>query len=71
VPRLPGFVCTIDHLPKRCNGAPVSAYWSYWHARRHGKWTYSSLGAASYHPKAGWVEGWAFGNGKPPRMSPP
>jgi hypothetical protein len=21
--------------------------------------------------KSGWVEGWAFGNGKPPRMSPP
>jgi hypothetical protein len=71
VPRIPGFICTIDHEPKRCNGAPVSAYWSYWHAKRHGKWVYSSLGAESYHPKAGQVEGWAFGNGKPPRMSPP
>jgi hypothetical protein len=71
VPREPGFVCTIDHLPKPCNGAPATAYWSYWHARPHGKWQYSSLGAGSYHPKKGWVEGWAFGAGKPPRASAP
>ncbi len=71
VPRLPGFICTIDHRPNSCNGAPASAYWSYWHAKPHGKWTYSKVGASSYHPKAGWVEGWAFGNGKPPHISPP
>jgi hypothetical protein len=71
VPRIPGFICRIDNLPVKCNGAPVSAYWSYWHAKPHGKWLYSTLGAASYHPKSGWVEGWAFGNGKPPRISPP
>jgi hypothetical protein len=23
------------------------------------------------HPKAGQIEGWAFGNGKKPRISPP
>ena len=68
---MPGFICTIDHRPKKCNGAPVSAYWSYWHAKPHGKWSYSNLGAADYHPKPGWVEGWAFGNGKPPKISPP
>jgi len=71
VPRVPGFICTIDALPKPCNGAPVSAYWSYWHATPHGKWIYSSLGAGSYHPKAGSVQGWAFGAGKPPGISPP
>lgn len=71
VPRIPGFVCTIDKLPKHCNGAPTSAYWSYWHAKRHGTWKYSGLGAASYHPKPGQVDGWAFGAGKPPKMSPP
>jgi hypothetical protein len=71
VPGMPGFICTIDHRPKKCNGAPVSAYWSYWHAKPHGKWSYSNLGAADYHPKPGWVEGWAFGNGKPPKISPP
>jgi len=71
VPRVPGFVCRIDSEPSKCNGAPATAYWSYWHAKPHGKWIYSSLGAASYHPASGWVEGWAFGNGKPPRISPP
>lgn len=71
VPRQPGFICTIDRRPRKCNGAPATAYWSYWHARPHGKWMYSKLGAGSYHPKSGWVEGWAFGKGKPPRISPP
>ena len=28
-------------------------------------------GTASYHPKSGWVEGWAFSNGEPPGISPP
>jgi hypothetical protein len=71
VPRFPGFVCRISSEPSSCNGAPESAYWSYWHARPHGRWIYSSLGAASYHPDSGWVEGWAFGDGKPPGISPP
>jgi hypothetical protein len=71
VPRVPGFICTIDKEPRKCNGAPATAYWSYWHAKPHGKWKYSTLGAGSYHPKSGWVEGWAFGNGKPPKISPP
>ena len=71
VPRQPGFICSINKEPRKCNGAPVSAYWSYWHAKPHGKWIYGSMGAASYHPDSGWVEGWAFGNGKPPGISPP
>lgn len=71
VPRQPGFICTINHRPRKCNGAPATAYWSYWHAKPHGKWMYSKLGAGSYHPKSGWVEGWAFGKGKPPRIPPP
>ncbi|HET7014544.1 MAG TPA: hypothetical protein VFI65_11570 [Streptosporangiaceae bacterium] len=71
VPRQPGFICTIDRKPNKCNGAPTSAYWSYWHAKPHGKWMYSKLGAGSFHPKPGMVEGWAFGKGKPPKISPP
>jgi hypothetical protein len=71
VPRQPGFICTINHRPRKCNGAPSSAYWSYWHARPHGKWHYSTLGAGSYHPRRGWIEGWAFGKGKPPHIPPP
>jgi hypothetical protein len=71
VPKYPGFVCTIDKLPHPCNGAPATAYWSYWHAQPHGKWAYSNTGAGTYHPKPGSVQGWAFGAGKPPGISPP
>ena len=71
VPRFPGFVCRINALPKPCNGAPATAYWSYWHAKRGGTWVSSSIGAGSYHPAPGTVQGWAFGAGKPPRIPPP
>ena len=71
VPRQPGFVCTIDKKPNPCNGAPATAYWSYWHAKRHGKWVYSSLGAGSYKPAPGTVQGWSFGAGHAPRIPPP
>jgi len=70
VPRIPGFVCTINHRPNPCNGAPTTAYWAYWHAKNHGSWVYSKLGAGSYHPKPGQIEGWAFGKTKKPRISP-
>lgn len=71
VPRFPGFVCTIDKMPHPCNGAPTGAYWSYWHATPHGKWIFSNKGAGTYHPAPGSVQGWAFGAGKPPSISPP
>lgn len=71
VPKYPGFVCRIDGLPNPCNGAPVNAYWSYWHATPHGKWISSSVGAGTYHPVPGSVQGWAFGAGKAPGISPP
>ena len=71
VPRQPGFVCRINWKPNPCNGAPATAYWSYWHAKPDGKWVYSSTGAGSYDPAPGTVQGWAFGAGKPPRIPPP
>ncbi len=41
---------------------PVTAQWSYWHADPgQNTWTYSQLGAASYHPKPGSVDLWTFG----------
>lgn len=70
----PGFVCRINGFPSSdpcVNTPPASAYWSYWHAKPGGGWTYSSLGAASYNPAPGTVEGWSFGSGQPPRMAPP
>jgi hypothetical protein len=71
VPRFPGFICQINVKPNPCNGAPASAYWSYWHASRHGTWTYSSLGAGSYNPAPNTVEGWAFGAGAAPSVPAP
>jgi hypothetical protein len=71
VPRQPGFVCTIDAKPDPCNNAPADAYWSYWHAEPGGSWSYGTTGAGSYRPVAGSIEGWSFGNGKPPGSRPP
>lgn len=71
VPNQPGLVCTINGVPDPCNNAPVSAYWSYWHLRADRTWAFSSQGAGSYNPASGATEGWAFGNGKPPRKPKP
>jgi hypothetical protein len=71
VPRQQGLVCTIDGRTDPCNGAPTTAYWSYWHAKPGGTWSYSTQGAATYDAKSGTVEGWAFGAGKPPALRPP
>ncbi|WP_333771866.1 hypothetical protein [Streptomyces sp. IBSBF 2435] len=41
---------------------PATAYWSYWHADPGQKsWSYSKLGATSYHPEPGSVDLWIFG----------
>jgi hypothetical protein len=71
VPRIPGMVCVMDGRPDPCNGAPASAYWSYWHAELGGSWTYATRGAGERDPGPGDVEGWAFGAGDPPRVPPP
>jgi hypothetical protein len=71
MPRQPGFVCTIDTLPDPCNNGPANAYWSYWHAQPDGSWSYANLGASSYSPKSGSVDGWSFGRGQPPSLRPP
>lgn len=70
------FVCRIDNEPTPAQDPciqtpPTTAFWSYWHANA-GKntWTLSSLGAASYQPKPGSVDAWAFGAEKPPSFSP-
>ncbi|MFJ4183783.1 hypothetical protein [Kitasatospora sp. NPDC089509] len=41
---------------------PAKAYWSYWHADPGDTdWSYSQLGAMSYHPNPGSVDLWIFG----------
>lgn len=61
-----GMICRIDGIPEACT-ITMTDYWSYWHAQRQaegvGPWTYSTLGAPSYAPAGGDVEGWYFGDG--------
>lgn len=68
----PGFICRISDdgsagYPTAQQDAcsrtpPASAYWSYWHAAPGSNtWSYSTLGAQSYHPVAGSVDYWQFG----------
>jgi hypothetical protein len=70
------FVCRIDALPspsdQGCVDTPPStAYWAYYHAAQgDATWRYSTLGAAAFHPEPGSVEGWAFGAGAKPGVSP-
>ncbi|TDB96959.1 hypothetical protein E1091_08865 [Micromonospora fluostatini] len=71
------FICRINGKPTSAtepciNTPPASAYWSYWHASGSGAaWTYSTLGATSYNPAPGTVEGWSFGAGAPPSITAP
>lgn len=55
-------------------------YWSYWHATRrsdgsYSGWSYSNLGANSYHPTKGAAEGWHYvslsGAASAPGAKPP
>lgn len=72
--RFPTFVCRINGAPASdpCQSTPpATAYWSYWTASMGGTWAYSNLGAASTNPAPGGVEGWSFGSGSQPGISPP
>jgi hypothetical protein len=75
----PAFICRIDNDPPPSQDPcittpPPSAYWSYWHADvGQNTWSYSTVGAMSYHPPPGSVDAWVFGatdvggtDGQPP-----
>jgi hypothetical protein len=81
-----GFSVTIDDgFVYKISGKPSKpdtnkAYWSYWHATKqsdgsYSDWSYSNLGANSYHPTRGNAEGWRYqslSDGKvPPAAAPP
>jgi Leucine-rich repeat (LRR) protein len=59
------YITAIDGYPA---GAADTSYWSYWHASNpvtsgsstRYTWSYSSVSAAGYSPKAGSIEGWRF-----------
>jgi hypothetical protein len=65
VPQYPGTaVCTVDGRPSA--GYPTcweTNFWSYHHApntRAGAAWTFSGVGAATYKPAPGSVEGWKY-----------
>src|SRR5256885_1509353 len=64
-----GLITQIDGTPAN-NRADETHYWSYWHNTGAG-WRYSSVGASSYQPRAGTVEGWHFINGSSTATPPP
>jgi hypothetical protein len=71
----PGFICRIGYSGYRhgsqyptaaqqacVDTPPASAYWAFWQAAPgQDTWTYSQLGAMSYHPSPGSVSLWIFG----------
>ncbi|MEU5154540.1 hypothetical protein [Glycomyces sp. NPDC021274] len=68
-----GMVCRIDELPEStcATAPPAKEYWSYWHAEAGDtEWSYSPVGGADSSPDAGDVEGWSFGDGAAPALSP-
>jgi prenyltransferase beta subunit len=80
----PAFVCRIGHrrfhhgrrYPTPAQDPcfrtpPANAFWSYWVAARgRNHWSFSRLGAAAHHPKAGEADAWVFGAGKRPGFTP-
>lgn len=76
VAKFPGAVCRIDGYPDAeadpcVTMPPANAYWTYFHAQPGGEWVPSNVGADSYNPKPGSVEGWRFGDGAKPSTAPP
>jgi hypothetical protein len=69
-----GIIGTIDGKP--ANGCQIkddSHFWGYWHRKPGSRtWTFSSYGAAAYHPAEGSTEGWVWENGSttPPANVP-
>lgn len=63
-----GFVVKINGVGQ--NPPDDTHYWSYWHDTGSG-WRYSSVGANSYQPAAGTVEGWSYVDGAPEASPPP
>ncbi len=70
------FVCRIDARPTpESDGCavtpPANASWSFYSARPTDKaWTYSTTGVTSFHPAAGTIVAFAFGNRAEPGIPP-
>ena len=63
-----GVGCPVDNCFCQCSGSTCT-YWSYWH-RVGVQWSYSTAGADAHRVRNGDVEGWNWGEEKPPPMVP-
>lgn len=80
----PGFVCRIgigsegvaSERPTPAEDPcvstpPATAYWAFYVADAgQSTWSYSPSGVAAYNPPPGSIEGWAFGSGGQPSVTP-
>ena len=65
-------ICSIDGQGcpvDSCLTCDVPNYWSYWHLSG-GSWAYSQKGASSHKVQHGDVEGWRWGDGNSPPVTP-
>ncbi len=70
-PSLGAAVCRIgpDGCPASDCFCQTPQYWSYWHLQ-NGAWTYSQAGAGAARLSSGDVDGWRWGQGDPPPVTP-
>ncbi|MCW2539724.1 MAG: hypothetical protein JWN95_1449 [Frankiales bacterium] len=61
--RTDGLINKIGGLPT--DGKVLPDYWAYWH-NTGGGWAFSQVGADTYRPSAGSVEGWIYNDGSTP-----
>lgn len=56
-----GYYCMLAGYPKKCPSKFDGRYWQYYHAGSpDGPWRYPELGAPSYEPAGGTIEGWCY-----------
>ena len=58
-----GIITRIDNYPASTVATDNTHFWAYFHNTGSG-WSYSNLGAGSYTPAAGTVEGWRYDDGQ-------
>ncbi|WP_130866033.1 hypothetical protein [Acidipropionibacterium timonense] len=60
--RSDSMICRLDGYPSVCLESSQfrGQYWTYFHSTDGVTWQYSTLGADSYHPRPGSIEGWCY-----------
>lgn len=64
-------ICTLAGYPEECPSSFDGSFWNYHHASLGEGWRFSDLGAASYEPQPGSIEGWCYNGPDDNRCEPP